>query len=97
MKFKYQDILYFLEEKPSKKKLSEKLFQMGHEHEICSDFFEMEITPNRGDCLSLIWLGRELNFFYGSDLSVECFSGSIPPLDINFENLSTSVCPKISF
>ena len=97
MKFKYQDILDFLEEKPSKKDLSEKLFQMGHEHEINNDIFEIDITPNRGDCLSLIGLARELDFFYDADLSVEYFSESIQRLDINFENLSTSVCPKISF
>jgi phenylalanyl-tRNA synthetase beta subunit len=61
MKFAYQDLLVFLNEKPSKDDLSEKLFQLGHEHEIIDDIFDMEITPNRGDCLSLIGLSRDLN------------------------------------
>ena len=44
-----------------KNDLSKKLFQLGHEHEIDGDIFDMEITPNRGDCLSLIGLSRDLN------------------------------------
>ena len=63
MKIIYQDLLNLLIEKPSKELLSEKLFQLGHEHEIDGDIFEMELTPNRGDCLSLIGLARDLNIF----------------------------------
>ena len=33
MKLAYQDLLKFLNEKPSKEMLSDKLFQLGHEHE----------------------------------------------------------------
>ena len=44
--------------------LSDKLFHLGHEHEICDDTFDMEITPNRGDCLSLNGLLRDLSIFY---------------------------------
>ena len=64
MKFLYQDLLNFLKEQPSKEDLSKKLFQLGHEHEIDGDIFDVEITPNRGDCLSLIGLSRDLNNFY---------------------------------
>ena len=46
MKFVYQDLLNFLAEKPSKELLSEKLFQLGHEHEIYGEVFAMEFTPN---------------------------------------------------
>ena len=58
MKFIYKDLLNFLSEKPSKKVLSERLFQLGHEHEINGEIFDMEFTPNRGDCLSLKGLSR---------------------------------------
>ena len=34
MKIIYQDLLNFLSKQPSKEDLSEKLFQLGHEHEI---------------------------------------------------------------
>ena len=64
MKFIYQDLLNFFKEQPSREALSKKLFQLGHEHELDGDIFDMEITPNRGDCLSLIGLSRDLNNFY---------------------------------
>ncbi len=97
MKFLYQDILNFLTEKPSKEALSKKLFQLGHEHEIDGDIFDMEITPNRGDCLSIIGLSRDLNNFYISKDPFEIYDEDIDELDLNFKNFSGDICPKISF
>lgn len=97
MKFLYQDLLNFLKEQPSKEDLSKKLFQLGHEHEIDGDIFDMEITPNRGDCLSLIGLSRDLNNFYLNKEPYEIYDKDIGTLDLNFTNLSTNSCPKISF
>ena len=97
MKFIYQDLLNFLEEQPSKEELSKKLFQLGHEHEIDGDIFHMEITPNRGDCLSLLGLSRDLNNFYGSLDPCRIYDEDLDILDIDFKNLSTKCCPKISF
>ena len=97
MKFLYKDLLNFLSEKPSKELISEKLFQLGHEHEIAGDIFDMELTPNRGDCLSLNGLARDLNVFFGKIQPYKIFEGDILPLDFNFKNLSTDACPKISF
>ena len=97
MKINYLDLTNFLSEKPSKEELSQKLFQLGHEHEIHGDIFDMELTPNRGDCLSLIGLARDLAVFFGKSNSIELFNDDIEPLEINFENLSPKDCPKISF
>ena len=97
MKFIYKDLLNFLSEKPSKKVLSERLFQLGHEHEINGEIFDMEFTPNRGDCLSLKGLSRDLNVFFGNILSYKSFQEDIEELNLNFNNLSPEVCPKISF
>ena len=97
MKFVYQDLLNFLAEKPYKELLSEKLFQLGHEHEIDGDIFDMELTPNRGDCLSLNGLARDLNIFFGKAEPFKTFEGDIEPLNLNFKNLSPEACPKISF
>lgn len=97
MKFIYQDLLNFLKEQPSKADLSDKLFQLGHEHEINGDIFDMEITPNRGDCLSLIGLSRDLNNFYDSLDPYEIYDEDLDLLEIDFRNLSTDSCPKISF
>jgi phenylalanyl-tRNA synthetase beta chain len=97
MKINYQDLINFLFEKPSKENLSQKLFQLGHEHVISGDIFDMELTPNRGDCLSLIGLARDLAVFFGKSNSIDLFNDDIEPLEINFENLSPNDCPKISF
>ncbi|MDA9212547.1 phenylalanine--tRNA ligase subunit beta [Gammaproteobacteria bacterium] len=97
MKINYQHLLNFLSKKPSKEDLSQKLFQLGHEHEINGDIFDMELTPNRGDCLSLIGLARDLAVFFGKSNSIDLFDGDFEPLEINFENLSPKDCPKISF
>ncbi len=97
MKLVYKDLINLLSEKPSKELLSEKLFQLGHEHEIHGDIFDMELTPNRGDCLSLIGLARDLAVFFGNTNSLSLFQGDIEPLEINFKNLSPVDCPKISF
>ena len=97
MKFIYQDLLNFLSEKPSIEILSEKLFQLGHEHEIDGNVFLMELTPNRGDCLSLNGLARDLNIFFRKVDPFRVFEADIEPLNLNFKNLSTQACPKISF
>ncbi len=97
MKFIYQDLLSFLVHQPSKEDLSKKLFQLGHEHEIDGNIFDMEITPNRGDCLSLIGLSRDLNNFYDNKDPYSIYDQEIELLDLNFLNLSIESCPKISF
>lgn len=97
MKFVYQDLIKHLNEKPSIEVLSEKLFQLGHEHEIHDNIFDMELTPNRGDCLSLIGLARDLNVFFGMSDEISIFEDNIENLEIAFENLSVNDCPKISF
>ncbi len=97
MKIVYKDLINFLLEKPSKELLSERLFQLGHEHEIHGDIFDMEFTPNRGDCLSLIGLARDLAVFFGNTNHIDLFEDEFEPLQINFENLSPEDCPKISF
>ena len=97
MKILYQDLINYLSDKPSKELLSDKLFQLGHEHEINGDIFDMEFTPNRGDCLSILGLARDLNIFFGNSKAVDLFNDNIDVLEFDFENFSSSDCPKISF
>ena len=73
MKILYQDLKNHLSDKPSKELLSKKLFQLGHEHEIHGDIFDMELTPNRGDCLSLLGLARDLNVFFGNSKIIDIY------------------------
>ncbi len=97
MKIAYEHILNFLVDKPNIKELSEKLFQLGHEHEINGSIFDMEFTPNRGDCLSLQGLVRDLNVFYKTNIVLPLYADEIPFLDLNFINNAKDQCPQISF
>ena len=97
MKILYKDLVKFIIDTPSIEDLSEKLFQLGHEHEIENHIFDMELTPNRGDCLSLFGLARDLNAFYNTNLLIETHEEKIDSLDLDFVNLSPNDCPKISF
>ena len=97
MKISYRHLVQYIEENPSIEHISNKLFQLGHEHEINDDIFDMEFTPNRGDCLSINGLLRDLAVFYKVDFNPEIFTERLNELQLDFENLSESTCPKISF
>ena len=97
MKIAYKHLLHFLIDKPSINEISEKLFQLGHEHEIENSILNMEFTPNRGDCLSLLGLIRDLNVFYESNLDIALYKNEIPSFDLNFINKVSDKCPEISF
>ena len=97
MKIVYSHLLNFLEKKPSLEELSDKLFQLGHEHEIEGEVMDLEITPNRGDCLSLKGIARDLNYFYKADLDTEHYDADIPESNLAFENKAQDLCPNISF
>ena len=97
MKIVYEHLLNFLVDKPDIEELSSKLFQLGHEHEIDGSIFDMEFTPNRGDCLSLLGLVRDLNVFYQIDIDIPIYKDQIPLLNLNFINQAQEKCPSISF
>ena len=97
MKIAYRHLVQHIEESPSIEHISNKLFQLGHEHEIDGDILDMEFTPNRGDCLSINGLLRDLAVFYTVDLNQEIFTEKLNELQLDFENLLESNCPKISF
>tara|TARA_Y100000739_G_C20610828_1_gene468477 strand:- start:2280 stop:4169 length:1890 start_codon:yes stop_codon:yes gene_type:complete len=97
MKIHTKDILRFLNKKPSIEDLSSKLFQLGHEHEINNELLDIEFTPNRGDCLSVNGLSRDLNIFYDYNNYIDIYDGHIEELDLDFVNKSVDDCPNISF
>ena len=97
MKIAYSHLAQHIEENPNIDQLSSSLFQLGHEHEIDGDIFDMEFTPNRGDCLSLNGLLRDLAVFYTVNLKQEIYTEKLDELLMDFENLSESTCPQISF
>tara|TARA_B100000963_G_scaffold361559_1_gene397675 strand:+ start:3284 stop:5191 length:1908 start_codon:yes stop_codon:yes gene_type:complete len=97
MKIAYEHLIENIENKPEINKISERLFQLGHEHEIEDDIFDIEFTPNRGDCLSLRGLLRDLNLFYNTEINNEVYKGKIKELDLDFVNNSKEHCQSISF
>ena len=96
MKIVYSHLLNLLEQQPKIEELSELLFQLGHEHEIDGEVLDMEITPNRGDCLSLKGLARDLNYFYQAK-ELPKSAMTLPALELQFDNKAQDVCPNISF
>ena len=86
MKIIAQQLLEYFKNKPKVSELSERLFQLGHEHELNKGIFDFEITPNRGDCLSLKGLARDLNYFYKAEIEKPIFTKKIQKLNLNFKN-----------
>jgi len=97
MKVAYKHLANCIPSRPSIDDISEKLFQLGHEHEVHNEIFDMDLTPNRGDCLSLNGLLRDLAAFYEVDINNDIYSFNINKLDIDFDNRATSDCSHISF
>ena len=47
MKVAYSHLINFIPSRPTIDEISQKFFQLGHEHEIEDNIFNMELTPNR--------------------------------------------------
>lgn len=97
MKVAYTHLINFIPSKPCIEDISNKLFQLGHEHDIHENIFHMELTPNRGDCLSINGLLRDLAVFFDVTPSEEIYTADIKPLTIDFINKAPKECPYISF
>jgi len=97
MKIAYTHLVEHIHDKPTIEQVSESLFQLGHEHEIEGNIFDIEFTPNRGDCLSIKGLLRDLAVFYKIELNEKTYNKKLAKLNIDFENQSKNICPKISF
>ena len=95
MKIAYSHLVRHIQENPSLEMVSARLFQLGHEHEIDGDIFNMEFTPNRGDCLSINGLLRDLSVFYTVDHNQEIYSEKLNELHLDFENLFFNINCKI--
>tara|TARA_B100000886_G_scaffold280941_1_gene205039 strand:- start:4485 stop:6398 length:1914 start_codon:yes stop_codon:yes gene_type:complete len=97
MKIAYKHLIERIHSKPSIEDISDKLFQLGHEHEINDEIFDMEFTPNRGDCLSVNGILRDLAVFYDVCLYDERYEEKIESFDLDFINKACKDCPTISF
>ena len=71
MKISYNHIVNSIPTKPSIEELSEKLFQLGHENEVDKGIFDIEFTPNRGDCMSYLGIARELSNYFDKKINIK--------------------------
>ena len=61
MKISYKHLKDFLIKDPTIEDISETLFQLGHENEILNnEIIDIDFTPNRGDCLGVRCIARDL-------------------------------------
>ena len=97
MKVAYKHLINCIPSKPSIYEISERFFQLGHEHEIEDEIFNMELTPNRGDCLSVHGLLRDLAPFYEVELTADVYEDEIKNLNLGFVNHAPEICSHISF
>lgn len=97
MKIPFNHLKNYCLDDVSIEEVSKSLFQLGHEHEIIEDIIDIEITPNRGDCLSVKGILRDLSAFHKIKFLPKKYEGELNKFNIDFENLDTDSCPRISF
>jgi len=97
MKIHINHLKRFIKDDIDPDELSEKFMQLGHENTYQKGIFDLEITPNRGDCLSIKGILRELNNLYNVNPFFKTFDGKIEELNFNFINNSENDCPVINF
>ena len=97
MKISYKHLSRHLINEVSIETISDMLFQLGHENEVQGNILDIEFTPNRGDCLSILGLARDLNALTPSHQELEIFNGELNPLKLGFTNIATNACNKICF
>ena len=89
MNISYPYLKDFLNTQLSQKKLAEVFTRVGFECEINKSVIEFDVTPNRGDVLSLRGLQREFNAF-----QLKNFKNSLKVIQLNAKQ-DASVINKI--
>ena len=97
MKALISDIKARIKDPITTEELSDLLFQLGHENNIQNNIIDIDITPNRGDCLSLLGILRDLKNFYEIDTKYETHEEILDSFNLNFFNEGIESCPNISF
>ncbi len=97
MKILINDILSRAKYISGPSELSNLLLQLGHENEIDKNYINLELTPNRGDCFSLLGILRDLNSLTETNTHFPTYQNKIEEYEIDFKNYIPDVCPKITF
>ena len=97
MKFAIEHLKNYLPHDLSNDEISKSLMQLGHENELENNIIDIEITPNRGDCLSLKGIIRDLGSLHEASWTENIFVKDINELNLEFKNNAEIDCPFISF
>lgn len=101
MKIPYDWIKEFTEIKHPPKKIAFDLTSLGFETEVDKDVLDIEVTPNRGDCLSVLGIARELSAKYGLMLNKKLLNPAIKTKPLNKEiKISFAekrICPRYTY
>ena len=97
MKLLKQDILKRVKKIAHFDDISKMLLQLGHENNLEDSLVDLELTPNRGDCFSLLGILRDLHSLTETNLEFPIYDGEIEELELSFENSVPEFCPKITF
>ena len=97
MKISFKHIKNFLNDNIDINSISDSLFKLGHENEIENNLINIEFTPNKGDCLSVLGITRDLNALHDFNNNIDIYEKEIDSLDFNFINTVPKFCPKICF
>ena len=97
MKILFSHLKKFLPDDIEIKTISDSLFRLGHEHELDKEAFDIEFTPNKGDCLSVYGLARDLNAIHDVNLKLDLYEDPIDDLEFKFSNSIPEFCPNIAF
>ena len=98
MKVNYSHLKNFFISDPGIEEVSKKLLQLGHENSFYGNILDVEITPNRGDVLSVRGLANDLRVFFDTKQKpFDIFTKDIGDMNFSFKNNFPQGCPKISF
>ena len=97
MKISFNHLQELFFEKLHIDEVSKKLFRLGHENEVEGNILDIEITPNRGDCLSLHGLSRDLGVFFKRKKDLDTYDSKLNYLEFDFLNNAKDDCPSIAF
>ena len=97
MKILFSHLKNFLNKEIDINTISESLFHLGHENKVFDNIIDIEFTPNKGDCLSIYGLARDLNALHEVNLDIDIYNGNFDKLDFSFNNEIPEFCPNISF
>ena len=97
MKISINHLKRFIKQDLDINDISKKLFQLGHENNVIDDLIDIEVTPNRGDCLSLIGIARDLNALCKTNIDISVYEDQFETFQMDFKNNAKSKCPSIYF